>query len=178
MERYTLDKETTRHTSEEERERRGLYVFLTSPCTMNRWAIVMSFVALVLEANAIIHDSSMIYSGPSCTSELRVRIEGIGIDSDKDEVRYFCEESCREDAEKFKNDRCPQLCGISVPPTPRCYLCHPSKPYYVSMCRNLIDAGVTVCQMSCQTAPIVNLGSKYRVTTFVPLRRMFPGKYT
>ncbi len=115
-----------------------------------------------------------------CTSELRVKIRGIGSGFSVPEARKKCKEDCQEQVDYFKRTRCPQLCGFRALQALQiqvCSLCVPNANKLINLCRSLISRGVRQCTRGCDTADFSWDGPKVYLTSITKeIIRKFPSK--
>ncbi len=147
-------------------------------------ALLLSFV---MSANAeIIYQSILEPFPPQCKSVLMIRIQGFGEDILGTSARTKCEASCDDGVEDFKNQRCPQLCGLAssiflsqIQPAEVCNLCSNGTDAEVNRCQSAVDSLVGRCKQGCQNNSINVQGGSQRVSsTSGRLRLPFPSQIT
>ena len=148
-------------------------------------ALVLLFV---LSANADIIDESVLDRfPPGCRSALRIEIQGFGRDVFETEARILCEESCEDGTERFKDQRCPELCGrrnarrlsATFLPAEICTLCSNGSDAEIRRCRGAVDSGVRICKRRCRSnGPDRRDGFVRISSTSGGIRLRFPSRIT
>lgn len=146
---------------------------------MKGFALVLFIAVLLIVSEGKFVDTSTIDTSGVCQSVLRVKILGIGQDTDLSGARKKCETSCGVGYISFYKERCREICGLGqkYDPKQKCELCYPGTYSLVKDCRYLISLGLWECVRVCKSAKPIRIGSEIRVQgNSGKIAKFFPGK--